>query len=382
MNVRQEPRAWSSWLARLRPQRAVCAFVADLESAREEIESFALSAEPQTVVAYLDWDELPRLDDELQSVARGLGHAVKSLWPALYGFPFQAEPPPPEKVITQSRRVPRVIAALARRIISSCANGHAPELSHYPLADQLQQLVLALAPERTLIVLLVRSGNVSRDRALAFARGAEWIAEKSGSRVIALLPSDLGHQTELDHISYGAFHDSLVSEWRPLLNTAPSETPVPTPVDNVPPDLLQQQSGASRRVDLPANPALRVTLGPILGRPHPGSDAEKLLHARITADDELRPLFHFNQTIKTASGASPCVDLYWPDKRLVLEIDGQDHQRQSKFASDRRRDFDLVLHGYTVVRFTSYDVEVDPELTLEKLRKLVRFMNQKTESLS
>ena len=49
------------------------------------------------------------------------------------------------------------------------------------------------------------------------------------------------------------------------------------------------------------------------------------------------------------------VDAYWPDRRLVVELDGYAfHDRTHRsFDGDRERTVDLQLGGYTVVRLTS-----------------------------
>jgi hypothetical protein len=47
------------------------------------------------------------------------------------------------------------------------------------------------------------------------------------------------------------------------------------------------------------------------------------------------------------------VDFVWPDKRLVVEVDGyRYHRSPSKFETDRERDVILALAGWQVMRFT------------------------------
>ncbi|HSC85920.1 MAG TPA: DUF559 domain-containing protein, partial [Polyangiaceae bacterium] len=104
---------------------------------------------------------------------------------------------------------------------------------------------------------------------------------------------------------------------------------------------------------------------------------EKLLHSRIMADFELRHLFHYNRIIATSSGGSPCVDLVWHEGKLIVEIDGEDHRSQHRFIQDRRRDYELLLDGYQVLRITATDVLSDCELVAANLRKLSRAINQR-----
>jgi very-short-patch-repair endonuclease len=47
------------------------------------------------------------------------------------------------------------------------------------------------------------------------------------------------------------------------------------------------------------------------------------------------------------------VDFVWPDRRLIVEVDGyRYHRAPSRFESDRERDVTLVVAGWQVMRFT------------------------------
>jgi very-short-patch-repair endonuclease len=47
------------------------------------------------------------------------------------------------------------------------------------------------------------------------------------------------------------------------------------------------------------------------------------------------------------------VDCLWPERRLVVELDGYEfHRGRDAFESDRERDSRLRLAGYLVLRFT------------------------------
>jgi very-short-patch-repair endonuclease len=51
------------------------------------------------------------------------------------------------------------------------------------------------------------------------------------------------------------------------------------------------------------------------------------------------------------------VDFFWPDHRLVAEVDGYDHHSSTgSFRADRRRDRRLTTAGYRVIRLTWADV--------------------------
>ena len=62
------------------------------------------------------------------------------------------------------------------------------------------------------------------------------------------------------------------------------------------------------------------------------------------------------------------VDLFWPDERVVVEVDGfAFHASRSRFEADRRRDAHLTARGYRVVRITWRQIVSEPEATLVRL---------------
>ncbi|MDA0183896.1 endonuclease domain-containing protein [Solirubrobacter phytolaccae] len=56
------------------------------------------------------------------------------------------------------------------------------------------------------------------------------------------------------------------------------------------------------------------------------------------------------------------VDFHWPDRQLIVEIDGPNHNRPPTRVTDRSRDDELAAAGWTILRAPTY------ELALEKLR--------------
>jgi hypothetical protein len=62
------------------------------------------------------------------------------------------------------------------------------------------------------------------------------------------------------------------------------------------------------------------------------------------------------------------VDLAWPDQRVLVEFDGNVHRERRVFVDDVRRQNDLVLAGWTVLRFTSADVLGRPEQVVAIIR--------------
>jgi very-short-patch-repair endonuclease len=66
------------------------------------------------------------------------------------------------------------------------------------------------------------------------------------------------------------------------------------------------------------------------------------------------------------------VDLLWRDERLIIETDGyRFHRGRWAFESDRTRDVELRLLGYTVVRFTHRQVVDESTRTARTLRALL-----------
>jgi len=67
------------------------------------------------------------------------------------------------------------------------------------------------------------------------------------------------------------------------------------------------------------------------------------------------------------------VDFVWPDRRLIVEVDGfESHGTRSAFEEDRVRDAELKLLGYDVVRITWRRLTGRPGEVAEMLRALLR----------
>jgi very-short-patch-repair endonuclease len=64
------------------------------------------------------------------------------------------------------------------------------------------------------------------------------------------------------------------------------------------------------------------------------------------------------------------VDFYCDELKLVIEIDGDVHDKSSQSQRDASRDRKLRELGYTVLRFSNSIVIKDPDILLESLRIL------------
>ena len=62
------------------------------------------------------------------------------------------------------------------------------------------------------------------------------------------------------------------------------------------------------------------------------------------------------------------VDFLWPAERLVVELDAlSTHTSPRDFERDRRKDADLTLRRYTVIRVTRRQVEREPEAVIARI---------------
>jgi very-short-patch-repair endonuclease len=214
---------------------------------------------------------------------------------------------------------------------------------------QAAQLALAIAPRDLLIVLSVVGGEQPAGRLLGLARASEWIGRTTGARVLVIVPPSLSRSSELDSISYEAIPNLPVTAQSP------------------------PRVSESRPVDV----------WPIIGRPHPYSPGEQLLASRLAADEMLGGLFRFNVRVETTLDSRFLVDLLWPEGRLVVEVDGYEyHSNRLAFSLDRRRDYELLVSGYLVLRLPHDEVMDDVEVAIEKIRDLVRFRRSMDDTLS
>ena len=62
-------------------------------------------------------------------------------------------------------------------------------------------------------------------------------------------------------------------------------------------------------------------------------------------------------------------DLAWPDRRVLVEFDGDVHRERDVFVNDLRRQNQLVAAGWTVLRFTSADVLCRPADVVAEIRR-------------
>jgi very-short-patch-repair endonuclease len=84
------------------------------------------------------------------------------------------------------------------------------------------------------------------------------------------------------------------------------------------------------------------------------SKAERILRELIRAANLPRPRFN-------ARLAGYEVDAVWPDRRLVVEVDGYAyHGHRAQFERDRRKDLALTAAGYRVIRISWRQLTQEP----------------------
>ena len=163
------------------------------------------------------------------------------------------------------------------------------------------------------------------------------------------------------------------------------------PVTGVPRTLLDLAAVAPARLDRALEQAERLELFDLLavlslldrcGR-HPGAGRlRRALAAYVPLPYTRSELERrFLRLVDDAGLPAPAVnvvvagyevDMLWPDRGLVVELDGFEHHRtRAAFERDRRRDEDLKLAGLEVVRLTARRLAGDPGGVRKSLAELL-----------
>jgi hypothetical protein len=106
-----------------------------------------------------------------------------------------------------------------------------------------------------------------------------------------------------------------------------------------------------------------------IGNPLAGSPMESVLRWLIHDDGGL-PMPRLQHPVIDESGVVLAdADMAWPERKVLVEFDGNVHRERATFVRDRRRQNRLVAAGWTVLRFTSADVYGDPLGVLAQIRR-------------
>lgn len=362
-----------SWLDQVEGGRPASVFTDDVDDTSFALEALLTSEQEPTRVVTLRWERVPALSNELGLLVNALAEATLGLYPELYGTTYASSERWPEAELETAvheirRRVPQVLGTACRQILEACRLAQAPIVRKLSNTEQVHQLALAIEPHRLVILIVVRDAAVHSVGLRALAQGAEWLATNTRARVVLILPRPLHNASELDHVTY----------------TACIFTPVPPPpgCDDGSARVLQIESKQpkpqrSSPLEPRSTPPANVSVSPSIGKPHPRSEVERVLFERICTDQQLSPLFSYNIHVPTRYGSSPRVDLLCSQHKLVIEIDGDEHRGIFTWTNDRKRDVELLLSGYRVMRFASSTLVENTEQVLSRIRDAVDLLEGK-----
>ncbi|MGB5974484.1 MAG: DUF559 domain-containing protein [Nodosilinea sp.] len=312
------------------------------------------------------WETLPQPNQLVTDILQTLAEAAHGIWPAWYSQdePFLDEATAETTLLNQfkcldlKRASQDICLPWLKQAVRACQTRRVPVLPEFSRSLQLSQLLLAIEPNHVVIVVVVADPAPAKHQLLSLAKAVQWLADKTQAPIALMLPEQMRNVPELDSVLYGTV--SLAAA---------------TAVDD-------GQSSADT-IEGTANEEAKHILVPVRGRPHPFSPGEKLLAERLTRDAELGPLFQFNRTVRTVYDSAYLVDLLWADGQVVIEVDGyRYHSNTFAFSRDRHRDYELLISGYVVLRLPHDEVVSDVELTVEKIRDVVRFRRRQTRPIS
>ena len=182
------------------------------------------------------------------------------------------------------------------------------------------------------IVLLAEVDSVRSERAAPIVAALEW-CRRHGAAVVVLLDEEPVPEAPWDLLLY----DAVMVD--------------PVPIEPV---------------------ARRLMLPPSLDRASHGSAIERRMREALRATPDLAGLFEDEVTLQLgALGPTPRVDLLWRDGKIVVELDGPEHERDPNYGADRHRDYELLVAGYLVLRLTNAEIELDLSRSLDKVRRVV-----------
>ena len=122
----------------------------------------------------------------------------------------------------------------------------------------------------------------------------------------------------------------------------------------------------------PAESAAQRLISPPTAMAMRGSAIERRMREALQAASDLVGLFEDEVTLRLGPlGPTPRVDLLWRGGKVVVELDGPEHERYPNYGADRHRDYELLVAGYLVLRLTNAEIELDLGRSLDKVRGVV-----------
>jgi hypothetical protein len=221
----------------------------------------------------------------------------------------------------------RLLSAWRRAATRFASAGRRPRFPQLARETEFAHLLSVLPG----LVLLAEVDSLRSERAAPIVAALEW-CRRHGAAVVALFGEEPAPEPPWDRLLYDAI---IVA---------------PSPVEP-----------AARRLILPSSLI-----------PSRGSDIERRMRQALRAAPDLADLFEDEVTLQLgALGPTPRVDLLWRDGKVVVELDGPEHERDPNYGADRHRDYELLVAGYLVLRLTNAEVELDLSRSLEKVRRVV-----------
>jgi very-short-patch-repair endonuclease len=330
------------------PSRVRLIFAPTVSAVHGALKDQAISSGGQFRLVSVSYDRLPAVRSLIDDILENLAHITLSLFPSWYGDadPFagiDATTSTFELLVAGHVNQPDLLKRgvsipwlkAARKL---CHLGKPPLLRELTASVQVAQLALAIDPSPLLIALLLQDDCPSSQGLEGLARASEWLARETGARVVVAVPESLSYSTALDSINFEAVH---LSQSKDPIEPAQKGQPL-------------------------------VSVYPVIGQPHPFSRGEQLLAKRLAQDTMLAGLFRFNIPVTTQNESRYLVDLIWPEGKIIVEVDGYEfHSDRRAFSADRRRDYELMISGYLVLRLPQDEVVEDVDLAVEKIRDVV-----------
>lgn len=304
----------------------------------------------------------------VDATIRTLADIALKLWPLWYGDADLSELSGEYGDAVEAHpallaRVPGLSAIWLRRVTARVRLGRLPLLRKFPRTTQLKQLSLAIHRGGLVFGFAVADEDTPNEALAPLVHAAEWIAHQSAFGVALLLPESLADRAALARVTYEAVHIRREASD----DVSDIDDPVAGDADQGDPAVVTKV-------------VTQAFVGPLIGKPNPKSKAELRLAGALARDAELAPLFTFNVHVDTVFGNRPLVDLLWAGGGIVIEVDGyRFHSDVEAFARDRRRDYELILSGFLVLRLVSEEVVRDVGLAVEMIRRVVRFRRTQNE---
>lgn len=194
-----------------------------------------------------------------------------------------------DELIVVTKSEPRISTPWLRAAVKRAAAGHAPRFRR--TAKQFEFVQLMQAVDACNPVLIAEIDPVAAEHAAPAITALEWCAGQ-GASVVAVLAARPPAVAPYDRILYGAL------------------------------DVVRDAAPAQARFITSRSRS----------RAHPASIIEQRIEAALRRDPELGPLFSCNEIVPIGGcGLQPRVDLLWREGRVVVELDGPEHQADPKF---------------------------------------------------